>query len=155
MPRTRLKIDVSFNEEENRREPIDIDIPGLGTYELPGNMNALATVRVARWHESGVTELSTMQAIALLGDLIPDEVLRKWHAKGFDILDEKNAPLVEAIVVMVVAEYQERANQAGTNDPGKAKRPEQAHLLPPPFSPTGPSSGPTSNENTGSPFPVT
>lgn len=153
MPRTRLKIDVSFNEEANRRDPIEIEVPGLGVFELPGNMNALATVRVARWHESGVTELTTMQCIALLGDLIPDEVLRLWHAQGFDILDEANAPLVEAIVVNVVEEYQERANAAGTNDPGKARRPEQQHL-PPPYSGTGPSSEPISDGSTASPFPV-
>ena len=151
MSRTRLKIDVSFNEEEQRRDPIEVEIPGLGVFEMPGVMNALATVRVARWAEQGKTELNAQEAVALLGDLVPDDVLRRMHARGFDILEPTNAPIVEQLVMQLVGEYQERALAAGSSL-GKA-RPE--HRTPALFSGTRPSSEPTSYESTASPFRLT
>ncbi len=152
MPRTKLKIDAAFNEEEQRRDPIEVEIPGLPPFELPGVMNALATIRVARWAEQGKTELTAQEAIALLGDLVPDDVLRKLHGAGFDILDPGNASIVEKLVLAAIAEYQERAIASGSVAPGKA---HMTAPQPPPYSPTGHSSEPTSPVSTAPSFPVT
>jgi hypothetical protein len=153
MPRTRLVIDTSLQEEDQNREPIELVLPGIGEYELPGVMNAMATIRVARWSEQGKTEISAQEAIALLGDLIPDDVIRKMHHAGFDLLEPANAPAIEQIVLQVIDEYQTRAIAAGTAAKGKAESRRLA--TPPPYSPAGASSEPTSDGSTPTSFPVT
>lgn len=152
MARTRLRIDAAFKEEEQRRDPIEVEIPGLGVFTLPGSMNALATMRVARWAEQGKTEIGINEAVLLLGDILPDDVLLQWHRDGFDLFDPDNGEIVEQVVLVLMEEYQRRAEAVSTADPGKART---VAMTPPTFSGTGPWSEPTSDGSTGSPFPVT
>lgn len=142
MSPTKLTIDIDLTEEDQRRDPIEVTLPGLGTYEFPGVLNALATVRVARWSALGradADELTGAEVVALLGDLVPDEVLTDWSRKGFDIFAPDNLPRLEKIIEGLLAEYQRRAEARGEDLSGKARtaRP-QGPTTPPPFTGTGP-----------------
>lgn len=151
---TRLTIDADLTEEDLRRDLIEVDIPGVGVSTFPGVMPALAVIRVSRWSAAGRTDdLTPAEAIALLGDLVPDEIILEWSRKGLDILDPKRLPVMEQVIGSLLAEYKRRdllIEAAGPS--GKAP---VAPMTPPPFSGTGASSSPTAAESTASPFPVT
>ncbi len=149
---TRLRIDTAFAEEAQRRDPIEVEIPGLGVFTLPGVMNAMASVRVARWSAQGKTEIEPMDAVLLLGDLVPDDVLTEWHRLGFDVFSQANGPMVEQMVTQLMGEYQRRAEEVSAVDP-----PDRSATAPTPLpsSVNGPSWQPTSPPSTASPFPVT
>lgn len=155
MSRTVINIDVDADlvEEELRRDPIDVNIPGLGKYEFPGVRPASAALRVARWAQQGKTEITATDAAALLGDVVPETVLRSWHEAGFDPLTEKGADVAIKVVTALFAEYDRRDAEIEAASPAPKAPP--AVSTPPPFSGIGHSSSPTSGGNTPPPFPVT
>lgn len=153
MARTRLVIDADIAEEDLQRDPIDVEIPGLGVFKFPGVMPASAVMRLTRWQEAGVSTPSVPQMINLLGDLVPDTVLAQFAAAGFDVFTARNTKVLGAVISALIDEY--AARDAQIADAGPAPKPEAGPATPPPFSGVGPSSSPTSGATTSSPFPVT
>lgn len=156
MARTVINIDVDADlvEEQLRRDPIDVNIPGLGKYEFPGVRPASAALRVARWAQQGKTEITATDAAALLGDMVPEAVLRSWHEAGFDPLSEQGSDVAVKVVEGLFAEYDRRDAEIEAAAPAPKAAPP-AVSTPPQFSGAGPSSSPTSSGNTPPPFPVT
>lgn len=137
---TRIKVDISLGEEDLRRDPILLEVPGLGEFEFPGVMNALATVRVSRWEAAGRTDaLTPAETIALLGDLVPDDILTEWSRRGFDMFDPDRLDAVEAIITALMTEYRDRAERMARLEGRKAgKAPDSSSpLKPPPYTGTG------------------
>lgn len=153
MARTRLVIDADIVEADLQRDPIDVEIPGLGVFTFPGVMSAAAVLRMTRWHDAGVTSPSVQQMLNLLGDLVPDTVLAQMASAGFDVFDERNAPVLGAIISALLDEYASR--DAAIAAAGPPPKPQAGPATPPPFYGDGRSSSPTSDAPTDSPFPVT
>lgn len=149
---TRFTLDADLVAEDLRRDPIEVEIPGLGVFTFPGVMPAMAVVRLSRWVESGMSrsdDLSAEQAVVLLGDFVPDSILAEWGRLGFDPF--ANGDTVEQLVTVLLGEYTARQGLIDSTMPeGKAT----AATTPPPFSGSGPSSSPTPDGSTGSPFPL-
>lgn len=148
MSRTTLTIDVDLAEEDLRRDPIDVAIPGLGVYEFPGVMPALAMIRVSRWSTQKRKNLKPEETIALMGDIVPEEVFADWASQGFDVFDEQNQDTIEKIVTAVLNEYMRRQGDSATTGKAQPVTSESS-------STTGTSSLPTSDVSTVSPFHVT
>lgn len=147
------ELDLDLAEEDFRQDPIVMPIKGLGEFTFPGTINALAKTRILAWQAEGrgAADLTFTEAITLFRDLITDDVIRDLSNAGFDILAEENLPRVEQIVNRLMAEYGRREHEREQTRPGGV----EAAATPPPFSGTGPSSSPTSDVSTTSPFPAT
>lgn len=152
MARTRLVIDADLVEQDLLDDPIEVEIPGLGVSTFPGVMPANAVMRVYRWQDQGLKDLTPQQGLTLLGDLVPSDVLEDWSSKGFDVFAERNLPTIEKVIHALLDEYTRRSGVIA--DAGPAPKPQVA-ATPPPYSGIGVSSSPTSGAPTASPCPVT
>lgn len=148
-----IEVDADLVEERFRRDPIDVNIPGLGKYEFPGARPASAALRVARWAQQGKTEVSKADAVSLLDDVVPETVLRAWYEAGFDPFSDEGSDVVVLVVEALFAEYDRR--DAEIEAAGPSPKSAAPVSTPPPFSGIGLSSSPTSGGNTPPPFPVT
>lgn len=154
-------IDAAFTEDEFERDPIRLKLGGH-VWTFPGVMPAIALMRLSRWEADGraktsvegldVGDLTVGEQVALIGDLIPDDVLKGWTSAGIDLTD----PRVERLIEILLVEYMRRM-EAVHGGEGKAL-PDPTPSTVPPTTPssssvTGASSPPTSHANTVSPFP--
>lgn len=157
MARTHLVVDVDLREEDFRREPINVTINGLGTYQFPGVAPASARLRVARWEAAGRHDdtLTPADVIALVGDIVPDDVMADWSRKGFDWFHPKHLAAIEQMVRDLMAEWGRRDLELAAMESAGKGAPPAASQTPPPFFGTGRSSSPTSGATTGSNSPGT
>lgn len=134
-----VDFDAAFSEED--ATPLRIKLFGK-EWELPATMPAAAVLRVVRWQADGrdvEQELSKSELIALAGDLVPQDVLTAWQAKGLDI-DQ-----LGHIVGWQMRQYQGLLEDG--EGPGEAGAP---HGAPSSSSNGGDFSKPTSPASTGS-----
>lgn len=154
-------IDAAFAEDEFERDPIRLKLGGH-VWTFPGVMPAMALMRLSRWEADGraktsvegldVGDLTVGEQVALIGDLVPDDVLRGWASNDIGLTD----PRVERLIEVLLVEYMRRMEAAHGGE-GKALPDPTASTVPPTTpdlsSVTGVSSRPTSPGNTVSPFP--
>jgi hypothetical protein len=125
-------------------------------WELPATISAAAVLKVARWMADGRSDqtLTTAEALDLVADLVPADVLKDWFAKGLQIDHLGGNPKAgtelgrRGVLMWLVEQYM--ADLPSDGAPGEAAAPAAG---PDSSSNDGPSSNPTSGANTASTSP--
>lgn len=150
-----LDVDAAFREQDFARSPITVKVVGE-MWEFPGVMPSMVPLRLARWDKDGttdLTELPVQDALLLIGDLVSDETLAAWSARGLSITapDGSLDPRMERILEYLLTTYMRREADIIGDDVGEAQAPPEG---PAPSSGTGVVSKPTSPANTESDSPA-